>query len=177
MTKPSPTSERIAWAIDARARSQRLLLALFELGERHDYGLTEKRLDPEEDRNAELFPSLASIAFSLWRAAFQADMATRGWSDAVRDAQQLLGTVLATNTVAFGPERDLPGWTGGYYLTNAKLRLQHVSRRLQDEGRATEADVARLEAISLINTNPHETWTLFCDEAERLAERIGCTRR
>jgi hypothetical protein len=174
MTKPSPTSERIAWAIEARARSQRLLLALFEFGERHDYGLTEE-LDPE-DRGAKLFPLLVSVAFSLWRAAFLAGMQTRTWPEALTDAQQLLGTILRTNTLDFRMEHDLQGWAGGYYLTNAKLRLQDVSRRLKHEGQATDADVARLENISLMNTNPHDTWKVFCDEAERLAERIGCTR-
>src|SRR5512138_13215 len=63
-----------------------------------------------------------SVAFSLWRAAFFAESATRTWPQAVDDLKNLLQTVLRTNTINFANEHTFQGWTAGYYLKNAKLR-------------------------------------------------------
>lgn len=149
-----------------------MLLALYVFGQQSGFDAGDKKEIPV-DRDTQVFSMLVGVAFSLWRAAFLAEMPTRTWPEALRDAQQLLGTVLSTNTIAFGTEHSLQGWTGGYYLNNAKLRLMEVGRRLRADGRSTDADVARLDGISLMNTNPHDTWRLLCDEAERLTEQIS----
>jgi hypothetical protein len=38
-------------------------------------------------------------------------------------------------------------------------------------------DLARVEKILLLGTNPLNTWTLFCAEAEQLARQLGCNVR
>jgi hypothetical protein len=166
MSEPIRT-ERLNWAIEARARSQRLLLALYTFGEQRGYG-------SPDSAEAGVFSTLVGVAFSLWRAAFLADVPTRTWPEALRDAQELLSTVLATNAVTFGTEHKLQGWTAGYYLRNAKLRLQEAVEGRGESGQANAADIERVKGISLMGTDPHETWTLFCAEAERLARQLGC---
>lgn len=150
--------ERLAWAIEARESSQRLLLALYEFGQQID--------DSTERPKTEIFSLLVGVAFSLWRGAFLTDKPTREWPNVLRNAQELLQKALSTNAIAFGTEHELQGWTGGYYLTNAKLRLQEALQ-------ARPEDLARVK-ISLLGTDPHVTWTLFYEEAERLAQQIGC---
>ena len=166
MKEPIPI-DRLDWAIGARARSQKLLLALYDYGNREGYG-------SPESAQAWLFSSLVAVAFALWRAAFLADSPTRTWPEALRDAQELLETVLRTNTISFGTEHTLQGWTAGYYLKNAKLRLEDIFRSQRKSDRAgAEEDLTRVEGISLMETDPHETWNLFCGEAERLAQQLG----
>jgi hypothetical protein len=156
---------RFRWAIDARARSQTLLLALYQVSLQ----------GPTEGRKTELFSLLVGVAFSLWRAAFLTIEPTRDWKGALSDAEKLLSALLKTNTLAPLTEMNLQGWTGGYYLNNAKLRLAEASRRLAEQLEESPADVAKIAGISLLGTDPLETWTLFCDEAERLASRhLGC---
>ncbi len=149
--------ERIEWAIGARARSQRLLLGLYEFG-------IDERFGPHDSRNAKVFSSLVACAFCLWRAAFLTDAPTRQWSESLDDARGLLKEVLTTNAVAFSTEHRLQGWTAGFYLTNVILRLKGLPH----------VNVKRVAAISLMGTNPHETWTELCDETEKVAEKIGC---
>jgi hypothetical protein len=161
--------ERLEWAIGARERSQRLMLALYTFGQQR-YGSS----DSDVSREAWAFSGLSGVAFSLWRAAFLADVPTRDLPGVLKDVQDLLGTVLATNAITFATEYKLQGWTGGYYLLNAKLRLQAIRRYQLESGNATAEDVARVERISLVGTNPHETWMLFCEEAEQIAQKLGC---
>ncbi len=154
--------ERLAWAIEARNRSQKLLLALYAFGQQNSYGLPESA-------EAKEFSVLVAVAFSLWRAAFLADAPTRTWPDALHDAQVLVEKVLSTNTIAFSTEHGLQGWTAGYYLKNAQLRLLQAHKDL-----GKSEDVARVEGISLMGSDPHDTWALFCREAEQLARQLGC---
>jgi hypothetical protein len=59
-----------------------------------------------------VFSLLVGVAFSLWRAAFLAEMPTRKWPQALGDAQQILKTVLSTNTIAFTTEHKHQGVDG-----------------------------------------------------------------
>jgi hypothetical protein len=163
MDKPLPLA-RIEWAIEARARSQRLLLNLYDFGRRELYGETE-------GAKAKIFSALVGATFSLWRASFLlASETRRSWPDVLRDAQGLLETVLTTNAIAFTNEHKLQGWTAGFYLKNAKLRLVEIRGKLLND-----SDGASLiDAMPLVDTEPHDVWELFCVEAERLAEEIGC---
>lgn len=151
----------INWAIDARARSQRLLLAL--------YSNTEYRgADPETSRDARVFSLLVGVAFSLWRAAFLADAPTRTGTEALAHAYDLLGEVLKSNTIAFSTDQRLQGWTGGYYLNNAKLRLVDA---LTIQSRSAEAEQVR--SMSLYGADPRNLWDDFCGRAEDLAGTLG----
>jgi hypothetical protein len=162
--------ERLAWAIGARERSQRLLLALYGFGKEKGYG------SPESEE-ARVFSVLVAVAFSLWRAAFLADAPTRTWPEALDDVQEFLKTALRTNAIAFSTEHARQGWTAGYYLKNALLRLQDVLQSRVESGHALAEDVARVRRISLMWTDPHDTWTRLCVEAEQLAQQIGCRLR
>jgi hypothetical protein len=170
MSELIPT-ENVKWAIGARHRSQKLLLALSTFDDNSCDGRAES---PE----AELFSILVAVAYSLWRAAFLADAPTRTWPQALSDARKLLQNVLRTNTITFVTEHNLQGWTAGFYLKNAKLRLEQIFRgRLIASDGARYADdeaLARVERIVLVGTDPHVTWDSLCEEAERLSKRIGC---
>jgi hypothetical protein len=159
----STSVDRLEWAIAARARSQRLLLALWEWK-------ADGRGKPEID----LFSTLVGVAFSLWRAAFLTSMPTRTREEAHDDAHGLLESLLSTNSILFGQEHKLQGWTGGYYLNNAKLRLIEIYGRA---GIGSRDDAKRVDDIKLIDTDPLQTWTQFCDEAEALAGTLGCNVR
>jgi hypothetical protein len=139
------------------------MLALYAFGKQQGYG-------SPESSEGKVFSVISAVAFSLWRAAFLADAATREWPQVLCDAQELLETVLATNAVAFATEHKLQGWTAGYYLKNAKLRLPEA---LTFQNARAE-DIARVEAISLMGTDPHDAWKLLCTEAEQIARRLGC---
>ena len=158
-------SERLNWAIGARERSQRLLLALYNCSETRQDDLTDT-----DEGNA--FLLLVGVAFSLWRAAFLADVPRRTFREALNDARDLMGEVLKTNTVLFGKEQNLQRWTGGFYLNNAKLRLA-VAMRLA--GRSTTADIERVNQQSLLDSDPQDSWRIFCEEAERLAQALGAS--
>ena len=159
--------ENLKWAIAARDRSQRLLLALYALGEQK--GVAEPR------PHAGTFSVLVGVAFSLWRAAFLADAPTRTGPEALDDARKLLKAVLRTNTISFGTEHSLQGWTAGYYLKNTKLRLEEILSGQVTPGFSNDEDLARVKKIVFYGTDPHVTWNSLCDEAERLAQQIGCT--
>jgi len=156
---------RLAWAIEARARSQRLLLALYEYGHGKRYGAPDSL-------NGRNYSALVACAFSLWRAAFLADSPTRTWPEVLNDAQDLLTKVLSTNTISFDFEHQRQGWTVGYYMKNTRLRLIEIHGERIDEGRI-EPSPAPAEEIELLFTDPHVTWVQLCEEAERLAAEIG----
>ena len=101
-------------------------------------------------------------------------MPTRTWPEALKDANELLRTVLRTNTIAFATEHKLQGWTGGYYLNNAKLRLEAASRLRLNDGDESSPQLEAIQGISLFGTRPHDTWGSLCSQAEKLAETIGC---
>src|SRR5262245_54395068 len=115
---------QISWAIEARAQSQRLLLALRDFGQVKGYDKPD--LNVKASQESRTWSSLVGAAFSLWRAAFLAKVPTPTWGGALHSAQQLLDDVLATNAIAFSTEHRLLGWTAGYYLNNAKLRLEDI---------------------------------------------------
>lgn len=158
-----PETDTLKWAIEARARSQRLLLALYSNGQYRD-------ADPLANPDARVFSLLAGIAFSLWRAAFLADAPTRTGTQALAHAYDLLGEVLKSNTIAFSTDQRLQGWTGGYYLNNAKLRLVEA---FTIQLRAAEAEQVR--SMSLYDADPRNLWNDFCERAEELARTLGCS--
>lgn len=153
----------VRWAIEARARSQRLLLALYST-------VQYRAADPLTNDDARVFSLLVGVGFSLWRAAFLAEAPTRTGTKALAEAYELLGEVLRSNAIAFSTDQRLQGWTGGYYLNNAKLRLVEA---LMMRSRTAEAEQVR--GMSLYGADPRKLWDDFCGRAEDLARTIGCS--
>jgi hypothetical protein len=147
-------------------------LALYEFGHRNGYSSLE---EGDFESQSGIYSSLVGVAFSLWRAAFLTDVPNRSWLAALQNAQDLLETLLSTNAVAFSTEHTLQGWAGGYYLTNVSLRLRILADMGRKRGQQPSSNATRISKISLIGTDPHETWNVFCDEAERIARELGCT--
>jgi hypothetical protein len=102
-------------------------------------------------------------------ASLLAEAPTRTGTQALADAYDLLSDVLRSNAIAFSADQRLQGWTGGYYLNNAKLRLAET---LAIHGRVDEA--ARVRALSLYGADPRQLWDRFCELAEDVARTIGC---
>src|SRR5262245_17865379 len=163
----SPPSARSTWSVDARARSQKLLMAL--------YDLARSGCLPANSPRGETLSLLLGVAFSLWRAVSLADTPNRRWPDALENSQAFLDAMASTKTIGLGLEYQLQEWASGYYLNNAKLRFEEIVRRHARAGQASPEDSARMENLNKLDAAPHETWTLFCHEAERLARRLGCT--
>jgi len=162
----SPTSARSTWSLDARTRSQRLLMALYDLARSGGVSPTSPR--------GESLSLLLGVAFSLWRAVSLADTPNRRWPDALENSQAFLDAMASTKTIGLGLEYQLQEWASGYYLNNAKLRFEEILRRQTRAGEAMPEDSARMANLSRLDAEPHEIWTLYCHEAERLARRLGC---
>ncbi|MGE5835798.1 MAG: hypothetical protein ACM4AI_15045 [Acidobacteriota bacterium] len=162
----APTSGRSTWSLDARTRSQRLLMALYDLAGAGGVSATSPR--------GEMLSLLLGVAFSLWRAVSLADTPNRRWPDAFENSQAFLDVMAKTKTIGLGFEYQLQEWASGYYLNNAKLRFEEILRRQTRAGEAMPEDSARMANLSGLDAEPHEIWTLYCHEAERLARRLGC---
>jgi hypothetical protein len=159
------------WAIDARARSQRMMLALYKFGRARGYEVASGHENPP-DLNSSVYGLLVSVSFSLWRAAFLTEMRPRTWPEALRDAQELLEDVIKSNAVPFTTEQHLQGWTGGYYLNNARLRLRDVLDREVVAQRVGREELEAVTAIELVRENPTETWNKLYEVAERVLGRL-----
>jgi hypothetical protein len=159
------------WAIEARARSQRLMLTLYKFGLARGYDVPAGH-ESLADLSSSVYAMLVSVSFSLWRAAFLTEMRPRTWPEALRDAQELLETVLKSNAVPATTEHTLQGWTGGYYLNNIRLRLRDILDREMFVDREGREDLEVVTAIELVRGNPTETWNRLCDVAERALKRL-----
>lgn len=159
------------WAIEARARSQRLMLALYKFGLARGYDVAVGREGPA-DLSSSVYAMLVSVSFSLWRAAFLTEMRPRTLSEALRDAHELLENVLKSNAVLVTTEQTLQGWTGGYYLSNIRLRLRDILEREVLAHRVGREELEVVAAIELVLGNPTETWNRLYEVAERVLERL-----
>ena len=68
------------------------------------------------------FQLLVACAFSLWRAAFLCTRAS-DWKSNMKNADDLLHTLLEDNAFLYPQEKRTKSWTAGYYLNNARLRI------------------------------------------------------
>src|SRR5919197_2170411 len=165
-------SKNLKWAISARSRCQELILRLCDFGKYHH----SLAIDPRND----VFSLLQGAGFSLWRAAFLVDMTNRTWEKTLEDGHLLLEEVLVTNSINFSAKRRMSEWMGGYYMNNARLRLDEAQRKLgqlrPDDN--TKAVVRALEQIrtldrgGIVFSNPEESWMILCDALESLFQEL-----
>jgi hypothetical protein len=117
--------DQFSWAIPRRAKSQELLLRLYQYLERN----------PDLEQNRErrgVFGLLVGTGFSLWRAVFLAQP-VREWggnASILEGARQLLEKLLENNAFAYGDEKRIEEWSVGYYLNNAYYRTEAAIQRL-----------------------------------------------
>jgi hypothetical protein len=111
--------EHLCWAVEQRAEIQRTLLALLEYVRGHKQ--TAADFVPNY-----LVNHLIGAAFSLWRAVFLAE--TYRTEESIRDKQEaFLTKVVSDNAITFGDDKMNRDWTFGYYVDDAKLRIERAS--------------------------------------------------
>lgn len=72
---------------------------------------------------------LLGAAFSLWRAAFLI-RGSRTREELNAHALAFLDTLLWDNAITYQHDSRLYGWTSGYYVNNAAIRLTHAAKVL-----------------------------------------------
>ena len=116
------TKVEYEWLIDSRAALQRLLVEiLFFLQD-------NPQLEETGNRNRSTVSLFVGAGYSLWRAAFLVD-ATREDTTITSSAQDLLAKVVAENTITFQDDRRMRNWTVGYYLNNARHRIDRIIQK------------------------------------------------
>jgi hypothetical protein len=115
-----PDVDHLRWAIDQRAEIQRTLLALYV------YIRRTPSNTGYADPKVYLLDHLIGAAFSLWRAVFLAE--TFRTDETIHQSQEaFLAKVISDNSITFGDDKINRAWTVGYYLDNAKLRIERAS--------------------------------------------------
>jgi hypothetical protein len=120
MTKKKKSDvEHLRWAIEQRAEIQRTLLALLEFVRSHKQ--TAADFVPNY-----LVNHLIGAAFSLWRAVFLAEAYRT--EESIQDSQAaFLTKVISDNAITFADDKMNRDWTFGYYVDDAKLRIERAS--------------------------------------------------
>jgi hypothetical protein len=119
-TSKKPDIEHLRWAVNQRAEIQHTLLALYEYVRR-----THSKAG-YADTKVYLLDHLIGAAFSLWRAVFLAE--TYRTDEGIRESQEtFLAKVISDNSITFGDDKINRAWTVGYYLDDAKLRIERAS--------------------------------------------------
>ena len=108
-------------SVERRSRIQYLLLELYSYGRDH--------LNRRVSSRVLAFQMLSAVAFSLWRAAFLPG-GERTWNKIESDAMKFLEVLIRDNAITFAQDRETRGWTFGYYLNSAYLRLAYLDKEL-----------------------------------------------
>jgi hypothetical protein len=119
--KKKPDFDHLRWAIEQRAEIQRTLLALYEY-------VRKKKAPGSSYASPQVYilDQLIGAAFSLWRAAFLAET-FRSDEDIHESQEAFLAKVISDNSITFSDDKLSRAWTVGYYLDDAKLRIERTS--------------------------------------------------
>jgi hypothetical protein len=108
------------WLVHSRSKIQKELLALYNF-------LRKNRLKLEtQSSEALVYLLLVGAGFSLWRAAFLAD-ARRSKSEVLQNVEEFLEYLVRDNAIGYPQDQKTRKWTVGYYLGDARYRLQRVN--------------------------------------------------
>jgi len=151
-------TEDFGWLVDRRSRIQQLLLRLYEF-------LNENRADlATRELQWPLFGLLVGAGFSLWRAAFLAEE-ERQRPDVLDHAEKFLERLLRDNAINYPQDRETRMWTVGYYLHNARFRLELILGKLSSDPAARRViGLAQKEAFRAFHAsepnraNPRTQW-------------------
>lgn len=123
--QPQTPLAHLEWAIGARNRIQLILLRLHKIGgDRPQDNIKDEEL-------GRVYGQLIGVGFSVWRAAFLADVAENVAEESLLDASDLLNKLLTDNAVSFQIDRSTRNWMCGYYLNSAALRLVTIIGMLE----------------------------------------------
>jgi hypothetical protein len=145
MSNPDP--RHLKWLVESRRQNQEVSAQLYEL------------MTPEcwkSDKLGYEAKALASIAFSLWRAAFLADK-SGDLEETNEHAIYFLGEMLETNAIAFTQDKKAKGFTFNYYLANVRLRLAEFKQDNPD----FDVDERLLTRGMLNKIKPADRWRAF----------------
>lgn len=124
-----PDFEHLVWAVDQRAEIQRTLLAIYKVIRTHtppQYGYDKMHI----------LNDLIGAAFSLWRAVFLAET-FRDVKTIHENQEAFLEKLITDNAISFTDDKANRNWTVGYYLDNAKFRLQQASSYSDQQNKTT----------------------------------------
>jgi hypothetical protein len=96
---------------------------------------------------------LVGASFSLWRAVFLLD-ADRASEKIADNALKFLRKFLQDNTIAYQTDRDRRDWSVGYYLNNARYRIERIGEHAGYEDTLADDDLSR----SIIGLEPEKVW-------------------
>jgi hypothetical protein len=119
MTETKPDLAQIKWAVESRTRNQKSIIRLLELFDKYEGPWKSKKY-------SRVAQDLASVAFSLWRAAFLADKSTKR-SDVFAKAHAFLTRVVEENAIGFPQDKQWRDWTFNYYSRAAQCSLEHLA--------------------------------------------------
>jgi hypothetical protein len=157
MTETKPNLPQIKWAVESRTRNQESIIRLLELFDKYDSRWNSKKY-------SRVAQDLASVAFSLWRAAFLADKSSKR-SDVFAKAKAFLTRVVEDNAIGFPQDKQLRDWTFNYYSRAAQYSLQHLARSWKDVAPAF---------VSQVRT-PAERWDYCQDRFEEAITNFAGT--
>jgi hypothetical protein len=109
--------EHMGWLIESRAKNQRAALLLHQL-------LTTHFETIKNDKHYSIkAQALLGTCFSLWRAAFLADITGGGIEVALGDAREFLEKMLEDNAITYPQDKASRGWTFKYYVASAAASI------------------------------------------------------
>jgi len=114
------------WLVRRRNDTQLLLLSHYNFLKKHRNALLAG-----EELHRSIFGLLIGAAFSLWRSVFLAE-AERGWEKILEQAEKFLKTVIEDNAINYTQDKTMRDWSVGYYLNNARYRVDRILSKLPD---------------------------------------------
>lgn len=147
MSTHPPSAKHLKWLVESRTMNQQTCVRL--------YGLLTPECWETDNLGYEA-KTLASIGFSLWRAAFLADK-TGELKETNAHTVYFLGEMLETNAINFQQDKKARGFTFNYYLANVRFRLMEFKEDNED----FQVDPRLLKRGKLAKVSPPDRWRAY----------------
>lgn len=152
--------DHYSWLVQSKAKIVREMLAIHQILDLHSDAIS----NDESDRS--IIGLAVGASFSLWRAAFLTD-ATRDWPQILRNAKAMLQQVIEDNAVTYPHDKATREWTVGFYLNNARYRLNRISEKIRDSERYSGVLLrpafieyqATAKSGGIDETSAHDAWS------------------
>ena len=136
------------WLIDRRSKTLYHLVAI----KKH---MDLYKRDVEEDWSR--FSLFVGVGFSLWRAVFLTDPKEFRKND-VTHASKFLDFIIHDQIVNYPQDRDARGWSAGFYLNNAILRLHKLSVEMPRLPKKISEQMNRYWSENVAKANPRKVF-------------------
>ncbi len=110
--------EHLEWLVKHRSMIQQTLFNMYKFMREHPSKLSDAT-------KTQAFALLAGAAFSLWRAVFLTET-SRDWSIVEGNLISFLDSVVSDNAITYQDDKRNRAWSVGYYIDDAKLRIEKV---------------------------------------------------